>query len=153
MIKIYLCGPINGCNDDEAYIWRNWFKNNTKFNTKTYETIETSHGPETKEKIEQKFKFIDPMERDYRGIENENYREIVDLDKRDILSSDILVVMYTKPSIGTSMEIFFAWTNNIPIIIINESNNKLSPWLKYHSTTIVKTREQAVKKINNFFTK
>lgn len=122
-MKIYLCGPINGCTDDEATTWREWFKNKVSGD------------------------FVDPMKRDYRGREIDDHREIVELDKRDIRSVDFVVVMYVKPSVGTSMEVFYAWTLGIPVIVIDESGKSLSPWMTYHATTVVKSKEEAAAKL------
>lgn len=119
-MRVYLAGPINGCSDSEAKDWR--------------ETL----------KVLDQFIWIDPMERDYRGVEAVKYREVVDLDKRDILSCDVIVVMFAKPSVGTSMEILFAWENGIPVILIDQSKGPLSPWLIYHSTSIVNSLEEAM---------
>lgn len=126
-MKIYLCGPINGCTDDECQTWREWFKKQESF-----------------------FDFIDPMKRDYRGKEAEDYREIVELDKRDIRESDAMIVMYTRPTVGTCMEIHYASTIGIPIVVVDESNKPLSPWLRYHTTTIVQTKEAALAKIGGW---
>ena len=125
--KIYLCGPINGCTDDEATTWRDWFKSQ-----------------------QCGLDFIDPMKRDYRGREADDYREIVDLDKQDVRSVDYLVVMYTQPSVGTAMEILYAWTIGKPVVVINESNKPISPWLRYHATAIVKTKELALSKLKEW---
>lgn len=122
-----MCGPINGCSDEEAMTWREWFK--------TYGTG---------------FEYVDPMKRDYRGKESENYREIVELDKRDIKGCDAAVVMYTKPSVGTSMEVLLMWTLGIPVVLIDQSDKPLSPWLRYHVTSILKTKEEALEKLENF---
>lgn len=120
--KVYLCGPINGCTDEEATNWR--------------------------ENVKLFFPWsIDPMKRDYRGVEKLLYREIVDLDKRDIRNSDIILVNYDKPSVGTSMEVFYAWTLGIPVVVWCKEDAKLSPWLIYHSTSIVYSLFQAVEKI------
>lgn len=124
-MRIYLCGPINGCTDDEACTWRQWFR-------------------------EQGCWCIDPMARDYRGKEAESYREIVDLDKLDIRECDVVVVMYTQPSVGTSMEVFYAWTIGKPVIVIDESSKPISPWLRYHSTAIVKSKEEALAKLERW---
>jgi nucleoside 2-deoxyribosyltransferase len=132
-MKIYLCGPINGCTDDEAMTWRDWFKQQPEDLCNPDELL-----------------WVDPMKRDYRGRESEDYREIVDLDKRDVREVDVLVVMYTQPSVGTSMEIFYAWTIGKPVIVINESNKPISPWLRYHATAIVRTKELALEKVKEW---
>ena len=112
MAKVYLCGPINGCTDNEAKNWREAAK---------------LRLPDT----------LDPMKRDYRGREAECYREIVELDKRDVEDSDIVLVNYDKPSVGTSMEILHAWLHGIPVIVVCRPDAVISPWLRYHSTKIV----------------
>jgi nucleoside 2-deoxyribosyltransferase len=111
MKRIYLCGPINGCTDSECMDWRQKVK---------------SLWPAV----------IDPMSRDYRGRESECLREIVELDKRDIRVSDALIVNYDKPSVGTSMEVFFAWELGKPVVVVCREGAKLSPWLVYHSTAV-----------------
>ena len=110
-MKVYLCGPINGCTDAEANDWR---------------TAVKAHFPES----------IDPMVRDYRGKEATNYREIVDLDKRDVRAADVVLVNYDKPSVGTSMEVFYGWSIGKPVVVWCRSDAVLSPWLRYHSTAI-----------------
>lgn len=121
MPTLYLAGPIMNCSDSECRDWRDWVTENWEGKT------------------------LDPMRRDYRGIEDENVNEIVDGDKDDILNSDIIIVAYTKPSVGTSMEILFAWDNATPIILVNRSgSNKLSPWLQYHADFIVKHFDEAL---------
>lgn len=121
-MKVYLCGPINGCTDAEASNWREEVK---------------VHFP----------KAIDPMKRDYRGVEDTAYREIVDLDKRDVQNADAILVNYIKPSVGTSMEVFFAWTIGKPIVVWCDPEANISPWLRYHSTTFVHSIDEAVEKL------
>lgn len=118
MKTIYLCGPINGCKDSECLYWRDFVKS-WGFNT------------------------LDPMRRDYRDKENENFKEIVELDKIDIVNSDIVLVNYIRPSVGTSMEILYAFERGKLIIIISDENLIISPWLKYHSQFIVNSFSEA----------
>jgi nucleoside 2-deoxyribosyltransferase len=121
-MKVYLCGPINGCTDSEAKDWR--------------ESVKT-HFPES----------IDPMVRDYRGVEDAAYREIVDLDKRDVRSCDVVLVNYIKPSVGTSMEVFYAWTTGKPVVVWCAPDASISPWLRYHSTAFVHSLGEAILKL------
>lgn len=113
IVPVYLCGPINGCSDDEAINWR--------------EYVKSKIGAEN---------CIDPMRRDYRGREDECLDEIVELDKKDILNSKIVLANCWKPSPGTSMEILYSYDHYIPVISIVKSDEKVSPWIKYHSTVV-----------------
>jgi nucleoside 2-deoxyribosyltransferase len=126
MKTVYLCGPINGCTDAECTDWREFAKVNLTCDT------------------------LDPMARDYRGRELEPgiAAEIVENDKADIDKSDILLVNYTKPSVGTSMEILWAWLAHKPVIIVCEPSAVLSPWLIYHSTKTVHSMREACDWLN-----
>lgn len=67
MKTIYLCGPINGCTDEECKDWREMVKANW-----------AGHS-------------IDPMRRDYRGKEDECVDEIVERSDISALRSCPLV--------------------------------------------------------------
>ncbi len=118
----YLCGPINNCSDEDCKNWREQVK---------------LVLPNT----------IDPMDRDYRGQELEFgiSNEIVINDKKDISNCDYLLVYYNKPSVGTSMEILFAYFLNKKIILVDKSSTPLSPWLIYHCSIIVKDLMEGIK--------
>jgi nucleoside 2-deoxyribosyltransferase len=120
-MKIYLAGPINGCTDAQAKDWR--------------AEVRKLH-PDV----------IDPMDRDYRGQEllNDNVRNIVEGDKKDIDSADALLVYFERPSVGTSMEVLYAWEHGKSVVVVNASGKPLSPWLIYHSTAIATTINEAL---------
>lgn len=128
ILTIYLAGAINGCSDDECKNWRRWVD----------------------EQIGERHAILDPMRRDYRGVEELNVREIVELDKWDILSSDVLIVNYSRPSVGTSMEVLYGWQNNKKIVVVCEQDAQLSPWLEYHSTTVVHSLHEAMDAIERY---
>jgi nucleoside 2-deoxyribosyltransferase len=119
-MKLYLCGPINGCTDTEARDWR--------------EMVKSLWPGET----------IDPMRRDYRGREDQNTDAIVELDKIDIMRSDAVIVSYDKPSVGTSMEVIFAFERGKPIVVVAAQGTRISPWLRYHSHHITSSYALAV---------
>lgn len=118
---VYLCGPINGRTDDDAKGWREL----------------------AKERIQ---RTLDPMDRDYRGRELEPgiAAEIVENDKVDIQNSDVLLVYYDKPSVGTSMEILFANQLGKRVVLVDKSDKPLSPWLIYHCHEVYKTLDEAI---------
>lgn len=123
-MTVYLAGPINGCTDSECKDWREYVKREL--------------GEENT---------LDPMRRDYRGIELESVNEIVEGDKEDIDASAIILVNYDRPSVGTSMEILYAWERNKPIIVVSLPETRLSPWLIYHSSKILNSFNDAIEYI------
>lgn len=123
MKTLYLCGPINGCTDEECKNWREYVKG-------------LWNGPT-----------LDPMRRDYRGKEDEAFEEIVELDKIDVANSDVLLVNYDRPSVGTSMEILYAWERGKLIVVVAKAGERISPWLRYHAHKIDSRFDDALKYI------
>lgn len=121
MKTVYLCGPINGCTDEGANGWRDFVIN---------------RAPQ--------FEYLNPMRRDYRGKEDYNFDEIVELDKIDIANSDALLVNYDKPSVGTSMEVYIAFTTGKLVVVVARLDAAISPWLRYHSHRIVRSLDEAI---------
>jgi nucleoside 2-deoxyribosyltransferase len=117
---LYLAGPIFQCFDHECVDWRKEIKR-------------LLHG----------YNFFDTMDRDYRGVTDQFVNEIVEGDKEDIDKADILLVNFVKPSVGTSMEILYAWERKKEVLVVTE-NNQISPWLIYHSTKIFKNIQEVV---------
>ena len=119
-MRIYLGGPINGCTDEEANGWR---------------------GELTKEIEARGWQAVDPMRRDYRGREMEPgiAHEIVNGDLEDINSCDVLVFNCPKPSVGTSMEVFYGFNAGKRVIaVVPDDGREPSPWLIVHSNVIVR---------------
>lgn len=112
-MTVYLAGPMQGCTDAEMNDWRQ-------------ELIQRM--PNTR--------FIDPTRRDYRGIEDTNVEAIVEQDKEDIDACELIVAYCPRPSVGTSMEIFYAWQQGQTVIIWAPPGAPVSPWLRYHSHAI-----------------
>lgn len=130
-MKIYLSGPIFGCDDGEAKNWREYLIR--KYGQGRGDTCYDYY-------------FLNPMRRDFRGKGAESINRIVHLDKLDILKSYAVIVYYTKPSVGTAMEIMFAFDRSIPVFVVTQEK-KVSPWLLYHATAIVKTFDEAMDEI------
>lgn len=123
-MKVYLAGPINGCTDEQCKGWREKAKAGLVCET------------------------FDPMKRDYRGQEGFAFREIVEMDKQDIDGVDVLLVMYERPSVGTSMEILYAWERGKEVVLVTPTPVSLSPWLVYHCRKFYHTLDAAISYLN-----
>ncbi len=124
---VYLCGPINGCTDEECKDWRKYARDHLFYPT------------------------LDPMRRDYRGREHECMKEIVSGDVADIKASKFILANCPKPSYGTAMEIRIAYKEEKKIVVIVVPDIKtVSPWLAMHCTKFFTDVAGAVSWINKF---
>ena len=119
-MKIYLCGGINGLTDYECGHWRRRAKN-----------LLVGH------------ECVDPMDRDYRGEEENVWAGLVAQDKRDITGCQFLLAHYDRPSFGTAMEIFFAHEQGVRVVISHLMGIPPSPWVTAHSERIFGSLEAA----------
>ena len=83
---IYLSGPIMDEHCGAARAWRD----------------------AAKKSLGEKFRLLDPMRRMFVDRQVDSANEIVEFDLQDVRDADIVLVNYNKPSIGTSMEVFYA---------------------------------------------
>jgi hypothetical protein len=133
-MRVYLCGPMAGCTDEEAGGWR-------KAATKHL----NGFGITT----------LDPMDRDYRYTKYGDdpasvLPDLVEEDKIDIEMSDVVLVNYTKPSTGTAMEIILAWQRAKRVVVVNPLGLSLSPWVHYHAHKVYDTMWEAYDHIVTF---
>ena len=129
--RIYLCGPIMDCTGNESIEWRS----------------------AAKERLSGKFVVLDPMRRNFRDREIDSANEIVDFDLQDVRDADILLVNYTKASIGTSMEVFYA-SHDLGKFVIAFSPfpyQDMSPWMVKHCTKILPSIGEALSYIERHF--
>ena len=101
----------------------------------------------------QSFAILDPMRRNFKDREVDSANEIVEFDLQDIRNSDILLVNYNKPSIGTAMEVFYA-SNGLGKFIVAFSPFKFkecSPWMIRYCTKILPSLERSIKYIKTHF--
>jgi nucleoside 2-deoxyribosyltransferase len=118
---VYLCGAINGCSDAECKDWRQ----------------------EAKAQLADVCHWLDPMRRDYRGIEDQSVEAIVVGDIRDIAECDIILAVADKPSWGTAMEIYHAFHQRKTVVVVC-GQERVSPWLRHHSHELFPTLRQAI---------
>ncbi len=118
---VYLAGGINGLSDEEAKGWRDV----------------------AARELQSLYDILDPMVRDFRGIEDQNVEEIVTGDLLDISITDALIVRAERPSWGTAMELVYAKELGKYVIVFG-AGDRPSPWLVFHSDKQVDTLEAAV---------
>ncbi len=129
--RIFLCGPMKGISREISLGWRELA---TKCLSGKFEVLHAMRGREEKET------FADP-------------RAAVIRDLNDIKNADILLVNDTIENcsmIGTSMEIFFAFQQNKPIIVFGNAHDK-DYWLNYHIHLRTKDFNEACDVLNKMF--
>lgn len=124
-MKVYLAGAIHGRTDSECRHWRSIARSYIE-----------SAGHEV----------LDPMERDYRGSEEEHAEELVNDDKEDIESSDAVLVNASVPGWGTAMEVLYAVSFGKRVVAFSTytSSPSISPWLRCHADAIFESIEYAI---------
>lgn len=118
-MRVYLAGGINGLTDSQCKDWREYAK---------------TRLPDT----------LDPMRRDYRGIEGDHVQEIVEFDIDDINACDAVLANCSAPSWGTGMEIRFARSRDKLIHVVVPEGKAVSPWLWYHADGVHTTLDAAI---------
>ena len=128
--KIYLCGPIMDAAED-ARDWRQ----------------------RAAEALSDRFHLLDPMRRNFRDREIDSANEIVEFDLADVREADIILVNYSKPSIGTAMEVFYAGHDQGKFVVAFSpiAFPDCSPWMVKFCTKILPDLDAAVAYIRKHF--
>jgi nucleoside 2-deoxyribosyltransferase len=130
-MTIYLSGPIMDTHAGEARAWRDV----------------------AKAQLGTCFRMLDPMRRNFVDRQVDSSNEIVEFDLQDVREADIVLVNYCKPSIGTSMEVFYA-AHDLGKFVVTFSPFEFkdcSPWMVRFSTKILPTLEDACQYICTHF--
>lgn len=115
--KIYLAGPMTGCNEDQLHRWRN----------------------EVRAKYEKDFSFIDPTRRwpdDALG-KDVTPSEIVEADLTSIETADGMLVNMWRESIGASIGIVHAHRYGRPVVVA-DPNHLGSRMLAFYADGLLK---------------
>jgi len=130
-MTIYLSGPIMDEHEGAARDWRE----------------------AAKKLLGKDFRILDPMRRKFVDRQVDSANEIVEFDLQDVRDADIVLVNYNKPSIGTSMEVFYAAFNQGKFVISFSpfTFENCSPWMVRFSTKILPSLEAACSYIENNF--
>ncbi len=130
-LKIYLSGPIMDEEGTNAKDWRE----------------------RAKEQLLSDFSILDPMRRNFKDREVDSANEIVEFDLQDVRDADIILVNYNRPSIGTSMEVFYAAHDLGKFIVAFSPFDfaSCSPWMVRYCTKILPNLNAATAYIKDHF--
>ncbi len=129
--KVYLSGPIMDEHEGAAREWREV----------------------AKRLLGGSFQLLDPMRRKFVDRQVDSANEIVEFDLQDVRDADIVLVNYSKPSIGTSMEVFYA-AHDLGRFVVAFSDLEFkdcSPWMARYCTKILPSLEAAAEYIVRHF--
>lgn len=126
MSAVYLAGPIHGKSDNECKVWREQAKS-------VLGRVDS-------------LLIVDPMDRDFRGREDDNADRIVSEDKAWIEQCDVVLVNANEPSWGTAMEVMYAISFGKKVVAFTNSGS-VSPWLRCHTHAIFWNLQQATASI------
>ena len=121
--KIYLAGPVSGCNDEQLHVWRRWVRDNAA-----------------------DFDVIDPAER-LVGASASPY-ELVQSDLQAIEQSDGVLVNMWRESIGTAIGVVHARTCG-KVVVVADENRLKSRMLDFYADAVVPSLGQAVKALRS----
>ena len=117
--RVYLAGPIRGCNDDQLRGWRE----------------------QLKKEYDRDFEFIDPTGQLLRDGQASSYA-IVEADRNAIEDADGLLVNMWRESIGTAFGVIHARNVGRPVVVAdpNHLNNRV---LAFYADAVVDSPRKA----------
>jgi len=129
--RIYLAGPITGCNEAQKKAWR--------------DRIRRSWSSE--------FEFYCPVQRleevSEKGLRITPY-QVVNLDMRAIREADAVIANMWKESIGTAIGVALAAFNGKPVIVIDK-NMLNSRTLNFYAYAVVRDEDDAIQRLKEYF--
>jgi nucleoside 2-deoxyribosyltransferase len=138
-MKLYLAGPITGKSWEEATEWRNWITQEIQpLGIQVYSPL----------RFKNYLSHLDKLDDSYEQFTLSTGKGITTRDRWDATRCDVLLVNFLnteRVSIGTVMEIAWADSKRIPIIVVMEPDNVHMHAMILESVGfIVKTLEEAV---------
>ena len=100
-----------------------------------------------------RYRLLDPMRRKFVDREVDSANEIVEFDLLDVRNADIILVNYSRPSIGTSLEVFYAShvLGKFVVAFSPYEYRECSPWMVRYCTKILGSLEEAAEYIATHF--
>lgn len=127
--RIYLAGPISGCNEKQIHSWRN--------------SIIKKYGS--------KFVFENPADKIYERVKSNSYvpYQIVKDDLNCISKADAILVNMWKESIGTAISVVHAKNLGKPVVVVDQ-NHMDSTTLAFYADAVFSHVNDAMDQIKSF---
>lgn len=140
-LTIYLAGRMGGLTKTEYNTWREVLRKKLEIAAECCNSI---------------IQVINPADYfDFDNMEGHTDKEIMQFDLNMVRQSDIVIanVNGINESIGTSIEVYEAWKNNIPVIAYDERGdyNLIHPWLKCCFTRVESCAMDMCEYIKDFY--
>jgi nucleoside 2-deoxyribosyltransferase len=123
--RIYLAGPISGCNGDQLHLWRDGLKR--------------GFGEE--------FEFVDPT--DNLIPEASSHFSVVQADIEAIRSCDAVLAHLWRESVGTAFGLVHAF-DATKVVVVSDPNHLNSRMVAFYADAVVRTPEAGLAKIRTF---
>lgn len=125
--RVYLAGAIELVEPDYASRWRRDAEDFTKY-------------------FGDQLQFVNPMS--YEPPEGPYYDEqIVNTDKALLASSQVVLLDGRQPGWGSGIEVGFAHSLNIPVVVWGIARDRASIWLRHHATSFHPSLGEAIEQI------
>ena len=115
--RVYLAGPITGSTYEESIAWRE--EAAVTLNSNGYVVLDPMRGKKS-------LKGKGLLGSDYQNTILSNKHAIFSRDRADVMSANIILCNLTgatRVSIGTMMELAWAYDNNAYIVVVMEKEN------------------------------
>lgn len=84
------------------------------------------------------------------GLKDHDFAAVVRSNTRDIIASDLVVVVSTQPSTGVGGEIVFASFMRVPVVVY--APHGTSTWASFFSRRVSKTMAGLIEDVKSIFT-
>jgi len=148
MLKVYLAGPISGLTHAQCTEWRDYASD------KLADAGITSYSPmRHKEFLSDK----GVIEQSYPQFALSSDKAIMTRDHNDVVTSDAILVNlldFKRVTIGTVMELAWAYDRQIPVVVIMEKTGNLHdhPMVREAISIRVETLDEGVACIKSLLT-
>jgi nucleoside 2-deoxyribosyltransferase len=118
-MKVYLSGPITGLVYEHTMEWRRWATNRLYLESPKFRIVNPMRGKDY-------LTGVGPLSPQCDQHPKHGAREVMTRDHFDTINADVVLANFLgaqRVSIGTVMEVAWAWDRRIPVVAVMEPDN------------------------------